>query len=399
MKAIYNIGRESIPYAKEAIKGTLKAVTNTPTTEVMLNKNCHEIEDRIDIAPKKEAFSFNKMFSYKPSLSQQVAKNIVNYQNYQRFEQNSGLNTLSRSFSTSTRFYSSTTGMEKPIDVTSDYMFKGIFSNEERTANFLESVLVGNSKILPEGTKIEEIQYLKTEYIQSKIPEDAKKIIFDLQVKTSNGIFIIEMQKNVSTDYLKRMEFYNATAYSQQQIKGNDSSSMKDYTKALPIVTISIMSKNLFSDTVPCVSYHVNMERKTQAQHMKAFSYVFIELEKFDEQSTLENITEDEKDWLSFMKMQKLDHKYHNEQVNSAVKYVQDIRDHKYDDYLRAQMSELAAQKEIESAEEKGKAEGKAELIKKMLDKGKSTEEIIELTDLTKDEIEKIKNTDLSKEK
>lgn len=83
--------------------------------------------------------------------------------------------------------------------------------------------------------------------------------MFDLIVKTNNGIFIIEMQKNASSDYLKRVEFYNSIAYSNQDIKGKGNNynaekgknvkyPMKDYEKALPIVTISVITDMLFDD-------------------------------------------------------------------------------------------------------------------------------------------------------
>ena len=102
------------------------------------------------------------------------------------------------------------------------------------------------------------------------------------------------MRKNASPDYLKRVEFYNSIAYSNQDIKDkgdnyntekwkNVKYPMKDYDKALPIVTISVITDMLFDDKVPCVSYHANAERKTQKQYMKAFSYVFIELAKFND--------------------------------------------------------------------------------------------------------------------
>ena len=290
-------------------------------------------------------------------------------------------------------FYGSITGMNKPIDVTSDYVFKGIFGDEARAKNFLESVLIGDNKILPEGTEIEELQYLKTEYIQNKLPEDAKKTIFDLQIKTNNGIFIIEMQKNnISSDYLKRMEFYNATAYSQQQIKDDGTSSMKDYTKALPIVTISVIDDKLFEDQVPCVSYHANVEQKTQKSYMKAFAYVFIELGKYgDSKYDQSNITNNnEKDWLSFLKTQNLDHKYGNAQVNDAIKYVQNIRDNKYEEYVRHQMSEMAALKEIESAEHRGENKKAFEIAKSLKDSKVDIDIISKTTGLPKGLIEKL---------
>jgi len=356
---------------KEGIKATYVA-QKTKTLE---------IKDSVDIAEgkmqKQQVYSYNPFVSKKFNSLFDVPKQ--NFSSGVKFE----------------RFYSSITCEKHPIDVTSDYVFKGIFGDEARAKNFLESILIGKNKILPEGTEIQGLQYLKNEHIQNKAPEDAKKTIFDLQIKTNNGIFIIEMQKNVSPEYLKRIEFYNATAYSHQQIK-NGQSTMKDYTNAVPLVTISVMSKNLFDDTIPCISYHVNMERKTQEQHMKAFSYVFIELEKFDTpEYDQTNIIDDAKDWLSFMKNQKLDPTYHNKEVNSAVKYVQDIRDNNYEEYVRFQMSEIAVLKEKESVREEGikigEAKGIEKIAKNMLKKNKPIEEISEFTGLSKEDIEKIK--------
>ena len=48
-------------------------------------------------------------------------------------------------------------------------MFKGIFGDKKRVKNFVESVLVGNKIILPRGTKIKRIEYIKIQYIQSEL--------------------------------------------------------------------------------------------------------------------------------------------------------------------------------------------------------------------------------------
>lgn len=381
MKSVYNTLKEPVTYykkdiLKEGVKG-LDVITQKIKTL--------EIEDKISVGSNREIYG-QQLLTYKPSIMSSIKEKSNNL----FYKPKSNFSQLYRNQS---YFYSSITGMDKPIDVTSDYIFKGIFSDEERVKNFLESVLVGDKKILPKGTKVERVEYLKTEYVQNKVPEDAKKTIFDLQVKTNKGIFIIEMQKNISTDYLKRMEFYNATAYSQQQIKGESSSSMKDYTKALPIVTISVIDKKLFNDQVPCVSYHVNVEQKTQEQYMTAFSYVFIELGKFgNEKYDQSNITDgNEKDWLTFLKTQDLNHVYDNEQVNSAVKYAQDVRDNKYDAYLRAQIAEVATLKEKESARDEGKLEKAVEMAKEMLIDEQPLEKIMKYTGLSKKQIDNIK--------
>ena len=72
---------------------------------------------------------------------------------------------------------------------------------------------------------------------------------------------------------------------------------MRDNTKYSPIINISIIENTLFTTVVPCVSYHMNVEKNTNKQYINSFTYVFIELGKFDEKANLENVTEDEKDW------------------------------------------------------------------------------------------------------
>jgi len=365
----------------------------------MVEQTNKQLETKQDLLVKKFGVNNQTNHLYKPTPEQQKFRTLSNtpISNF------SNLNTHKTSY-----FYSSELPMDKPIDVTNDYIFKGIFSDEGRVKNFLEGVLVGDGKILPIGTVIEELKYLQNEHIQNKLPDSAKKIMFDLQIKTTSGIYIIEMQKNVTQDYLKRVEFYNATAYSNQDIKGEGGKGfpMKDYDAAYPIVAISVLSKNIFPDEVPCVSYHKNVESATQEQYMKAFSYVFVELDKFDKTNKLgdafdiSNITDDEKDWISLLKDSDLTKQYNNKEVRNAVTYIQDIRDNKYDTYIREVMTETARIKEIESAEsvgiEKGKLEGandkSIEIAKNLLNKNISVDDIVEATGLTKETVEKLKH-------
>jgi hypothetical protein len=326
MKSIYNSLKNQLTnYTKKDI--FLKE--GAKTAKLLVQKvNSLDIEDKISISQNK--VKSEKMFSYQNSIAEEKFNNLINIPR--------------RNFSNLTKtqsyFYSNVTGMDREIDVTSDYIFKGIFSDESRTRDFLENILIGDNKIFPEGTKIQEMEYLKNEYIQSKLPEEAKKIIFDLQVKTQQGIFIIEMQKNATPDYLKRVEFYNAIAYSNQDIKDKGDVTkngkttkypMKDYESAHPIITISVIKGRLFDDDkVPCVSYHTNTEKETGKQYMNAFSYVFIELDKFDVDNYNKSIINDnEGEWLTFMKTQDINKTYKNEQVNSAVKYVDNIKTNK----------------------------------------------------------------------
>ncbi len=383
MKAISNIGRESIPYAKEAIKGTLKAVTNTPATEVMLNKNCHEIEDRIDITPKKESFSFNKMFSYKPSLSQQVAKNIVNYQNYQRFEQNSGLNMLYRSFSSLNK--PRIDKMEMFADPTNDVAFKKIFStdNKEGIKDFLESVIIC-AKEFPFSTKLEKIEFLNKDHMPDVY--HGKKSLCDLKVEDDKGnIFIVEMQKRNEQNYLQRIQYYSAHAVTDQLEQGIA------HAKIQPVITVSIMGRECFGDDIPCISYHPFKETTTNKQLLVGQSHIFIELSKLEKSSLNSSTLE----WLSmFKEASNLNEmpKVENEFVKKAY---QKLERHNWNSdemkaYIDSKIDDDMEKNNIEHALQQGKIEGKIEIAKQMRSDGEPTEKIQKYTGLSKEKIDKL---------
>ncbi|AFC71508.1 hypothetical protein [Rickettsia australis] len=61
-----------------------------------------------------------------------------------------------------------------------------------------------------------------------------------------------------------------------------------------------------------------------------------------------------------------------------------------YDAYIRAKLIEDAEEIALSKNFEKGKAEGKAERIQMMLEQGKTVQQIIECTGLSKAEIEEL---------
>ena len=75
---------------------------------------------------------------------------------------------------------------------------------------------------------------------------------------------------------------------------------------------------------------------------MKAFSYVFIELDKYGDdkydQSNIDNT--DEHEWLELMKVQDTNCRYNNKQVNSPVEYVRYVSINRREEYINAKMEE-----------------------------------------------------------
>jgi predicted transposase/invertase (TIGR01784 family) len=254
-------------------------------------------------------------------------------------------------------------------------------------------VLIGNEKILPEGSHILSIEYDRNEEIQKRDIETAKKVIFDLRVKTNHGIFIVEMQKEGSEDYKKRANFYASTAHSSQQIKEESKNSFKDYTKAAPVIVVSMIGDKIFDQEVPCISYHTTKEHKTLRNLVGSISFVYIELEKFENTKyDQSNINEDAKEWLHLFKKNDISRHYKNPQVNNAIEYAHYVQENEYDRYTRYQMSIIANEADALAAGEKiGEKQKAIQIAKKLFATGFSIDEISKITDLTLEELHEMK--------
>lgn len=139
--------------------------------------------------------------------------------------------------------------------------------------------------------------------------------------------------------------------------------------------------------------------------------YYYIELEKFRNQNP--NMEEKINQWLAFIDMERGDllemAKEKNKEIREATDAYEVLTG---DDEIKRVaeirlMSELEEQSALATARTKGTEEGirqgkeeglkqgktqkQKEIAKKMLSKGKNIEEIIELTELSKEEIEKLK--------
>jgi predicted transposase/invertase (TIGR01784 family) len=302
--------------------------------------------------------------------------------------------------------------MTKRFSLTDDFMFKNIFADVENLKDFLSDILIGPNSLLPTDAEIKVVEFTPTEYFQQRPPELAKKVYFDLQVTTTHGIFIVEVQKQGSDDYLRRGEFYSAMTYSSQKIKGTNENSMKGYSSALPVILISIIGDKIFGADIPCLSYHITLEKETMRHVVGGISYVFIELAKFDNPKySQKNITVKAKEWLHFFKENAINDNYSNPRINKAIEYVNYIIDNKYLEYVRDLISEQAIINEKEEAQRKGREEGmqegleqgieqgiakgietsKLEIVRKMLCKKQDPKDIVDIVGLSIEEIEAIR--------
>jgi len=292
--------------------------------------------------------------------------------------------------------------MQRYLDPTNDVAFKKLFSNKARLIDLLNAILR-----LESGYRIMDLDYIPTEQMPLHI--EGRRSIFDLKVKDEKGHwYIIEMQRKMGKDYLNRAQYYGCYSYVSQ---------LKErltHSDLLPVVVISIIGTKAFPKDIPCISYHHLKESTTKKQYLFSLSYVFIELSKFNNNQIKDNTDQ----WLHLLKYapdeMEPPKEIKNKCVLSAYEDLEQFRwsAAEHDDYIRSRLAQEAEEGIIEAKYEeglakgkeeglakgkeeglaKGKAEEKIKIAKEMLSNNEPIEKIIAYTQLSKEEIERLKS-------
>ncbi|ADL52034.1 Rpn family recombination-promoting nuclease/putative transposase [Clostridium cellulovorans] len=268
-----------------------------------------------------------------------------------------------------------------------DFVFKLLFGDEKNKdllIAFLSAVLN-----LPEREFVG-IEILNTELFR-EFKED-KKGILDVRVKTVNGKQIdIEIQV-LPTEFMpERTLFYWSKMYTTQ-VKPGDT-----YDKLKKCITINIVDFKCIPLNKLHTSYHL-IEDETGHKLTDILEVHFLEIPKlFDKQI---EINEDDPiiQWMEFLDgkskgvMEMLAEK--NESIKKAYNLLKIIsKDEKARMIYEAREAELRDQlTRIRSAEEKGANEKALRVAEKMIKRGDSINDIIELTELSKEKILELKN-------
>lgn len=264
--------------------------------------------------------------------------------------------------------------MEK-LKVTNDYVFKRIFGkqgNESILKDFLIAVLE-----LP----IEEIEIIKDAHLDRAVVEN-KSGILDIKATLNNKITVnIEMQVRNQYNMIDRSLYYWSNLYSSSLYKKQN---YKDNNRT---ITINILMFNIFEEG----PYHekcmirrdYNNEILTEDLEMH-----FIQIPKCKKEDLETKLD----GWIQFIG------NISEEGVNIAMKENKEIRKAQEElEYLTgdeeekrlAELREKAIRDEVTNRE--GAIEERTkEIAKKMKNKGITLEEIIEITGLTEEKIEKL---------
>lgn len=289
--------------------------------------------------------------------------------------------------------------MEKFINPFTDFGFKKLFGeevNKDLLIDFLNELLKGQQHI-------RSLTYLKNEHL-SNSAED-RKAIFDLYCENGKGEkFIVELQK-VKQKFFKDRSIYYATFPIQEQAQSGD----WDF-QLNAVYTIAIMDFTFDDDPKTQKVFHHEVQlidKATQKVFYDKLQFIYLEMPKFDKtESQLQNHYDK---WMFLLKNldrlqrrpQALQEKVFQKLFNAAeiaqfdkkellayqdsLKYYRDLKNS-----LDTARAEGRAEGRVEGRTE-GMAEGMLQIASNMLQSGYAIDEIMKLTGLYKEQIEKLK--------
>ncbi len=299
----------------------------------------------------------------------------------------------------------------KFLDPKNDVSFKRIFGTEKNRdilIHFLNDILGFTGK-----NEIKDIEFLST--IQDPDIAAKKQSIVDVLCRDSTGAqYICEMQVAKTKGFEKRAQYYAAKAYSRQADKGDQYHNLKE------IIFIAIADCVLFPNKSEYKSKHTIRDEDTNEHDLKDFYFIFIELPKFpkNKEDQLENIVEK---WVYFFRYadetseEELEKiigsdviiKKAYEELNrfnwsekEFIAYEQEIKRILDEQAVLAQKLDDATEKGREEGRqegilighEKGRKAEKIEVAKNSLKAGVSIDVIAQITGLSIDEIQKLRN-------
>ena len=276
---------------------------------------------------------------------------------------------------------------ERYISLLTDFGFKRIFGtkpNKDLLINFLNSLFEGFQVI-------KDVKYLNSEHVGDVFAE--RKAIFDVYCENERGEkFIVEMQNAYQKFFKDRSLFYSTFPIREQAPKGADWNFKLERVYTVALLNFDLKEEAFDQDDI---NHDVGLlDKKTHKVFNDKLSFKYVEIAKFDK-------TEDElvtlyDKWLYVLKnLSRLDERPAVLKEKVFTKLFEEAEIAKftptelkeYEDSLKAYRD---VKNSIDTALEKGREEKAIQIAKKMLAAGMDIDTIINMTDLSKDEIEKL---------
>ena len=263
-----------------------------------------------------------------------------------------------------------------------DVVFRMLFGEQKHeriTKKLIEDVI---------EEKVETIELEQTPYLWGEQADDKLGII-DVRATINNKNPIdIEMQILNNHDIEKRILFYLSKLYLKQLKRGER---YKKLNRSISIIFLDYEIEKLKELPIH-TKWQIRNDKNGKIVLTEDLEIHIIEIPKINKM--LENGKL--KKWILFLEnpegeeTKKMAEK--EKEIKEAIETLEDISS----DEAKERIAELREKyimdraSELETAEEKGIKKGKREIAKKMKDKGVSIEDIIEITELTKKEIEEL---------
>jgi predicted transposase/invertase (TIGR01784 family) len=272
----------------------------------------------------------------------------------------------------------------KFADVKNDIAFRKIFGNQKKSIvliSFLNAVLD-----LEGQNRIAKITILNP-YLLPRIAGEKASVI-DVRATDQRGRrFIVEMQVADKKGFEKRVQFYTSRDYSMQIDRG------EDYPKLKPTYFVGILNFGIgFGKNY--LAKHYNIEEETGVSVLNDIQHRFIQLTKFKKKAhELESLVDK---WTYFIKhaekLEMMPGDVKDEGLKTAYQQADRHLWSKEDiiAYENASMREQDERGREELAEERGKIEGKIELVLKAFQKGNSVDSISDFLDIPIAEVKQI---------
>lgn len=285
---------------------------------------------------------------------------------------------------------------EKYINPFTDYGFKKLFGEEPNKDLLLDFL---NELLKEEQGKIVSLTYLKTEQLGAS--EVDRKAIFDLYCENEKGEkFIVELQKS-KQNFFKDRTIYYATFPIREQAKRAD----WDY-ELNAIYTIAILDFVFDSDTNEPNKFRYDV-KLTDIESKKIFydklTFIYLEMPKFNK--GIDELETRFDKWLFVLRnlnrLDRIPDKF-KEQIFEKLFETAEIARFT-PDQVRYYEDSLKYYRDLKNSLDTAKDEGMQEGIEKGIEKGieivainalklgKSISEIMELTGLSRGQIEKLK--------
>jgi predicted transposase/invertase (TIGR01784 family) len=289
---------------------------------------------------------------------------------------------------------------EKYINPFTDYGFKRLFGEEPNKDLLLDFL---NVLLKEEQGEIKDLTYLKSEHLGTS--EVDRKAIFDLYCENEKGEkFIVELQKTKQNFFKDRTVYYSTFPIREQAKRADWNYELK------AVYTIAILDFVFDEDKKDPDKFRYDIkltDTETKEVFYNKLTFIYLEMPKFNK--TVDELETRFDKWLYVIRnLNRLDKvpdklrervfeklfetaeiaKFTPDQIRSyedSLKYYRDLKNSL--DTAKEEGIEIGVGKGIELGVEKGKLE----IAKKALEKGISIEDIVDLTGLSREQVEKLK--------